>query len=382
MTVNRRQIREGLVGLLIVGGLVFGLGLILWINNFRADSSPYKFSVVFADANGMSPGVPVRLRGVNIGQVVGVTPSIEKVIVDAVVDRPDVILPRQARYTVGQRGLIGETFLEILPEPEAKTARISVEQFRSECQAKGSSNKEVVCPGETLPGETPTRVLDLVRSLNTVANRINTGVLDELETTVREIGTSAKKFGDLSGDIRTTAKEINATARSFNLAAGSASKTIDRLGAAGDAVTQVAKDTDSIVRDNRVQIARTLENLSRIAKDLSAVTPTLADPKFSQSLASLAENAAQTAVNVRRLSDGLSDPATIDALRETLDAARNTFRNAEKVSSDLNDLTGDPKFRDNLKKLVEGLGDLVATAEEQAPKVRNASHTKLPEAPR
>ncbi|WP_287128975.1 MlaD family protein [Candidatus Cyanaurora vandensis] len=364
------------MGLLIIVGIAVGVGLVLWVSNFRAGGDRYQFSVVFEDANGMSAGVPVRLRGVNIGQVIRVTPSIEKVIVEAVVDSPDVILPRQARYTVGQRGLIGETFLEILPTAEARTVQVSLQDFRTECQNQGPLSARVVCPGATLTGETPTRVLDLVRSLNTVANRINGGVLDDLQATVRAIGTTAERFGELTTDLRSTARTIDRTARDFNQVANSASRTLDQLGTAGTAVTKVSQEVNGVVRENRVRIARTLEDLSQISRDLSAVTPTLADPQFTKSLTRLAENAAESAANIRRLSDGLSDPATIDALRETLDSARSTFRNAEQISTDVDELTGDPQFRANLRRLVEGLGQLVSTAEKQAPQIRKVANDR------
>ncbi len=387
MTVVRRSVREGLVGLLLLVGVVVGVGLLLWINNFRAGNDIYKFSVVFTDANGMSAGVPVRLRGVDIGQVTRVTPSIEKVIVEAVVDQPDVILPRQARYVVGQRGLIGETFLEILPEPGVKSLPVSVQEFKKECREQQSISTQVVCPGVQLEGETPARVLDLVRSLNTLANRINSGFLDELQQTVHEIGTDARKFGDVADDVKgatrefsqtareigSTSREISQTARAFTKVASTADLTVADVGKASTNVSKAANELSGVVSENRLRLAATLENLGQISHDLSLITPSLANPDFSKSLVSLAQNAAESAANIRRLSAGLSDPATIDALRETLDSARSTFKNAEKISTDLDQLTGDPQFRANLRRLVEGLGKLVSTAEAQAPTIQQVT---------
>jgi phospholipid/cholesterol/gamma-HCH transport system substrate-binding protein len=292
------------------------------------------------------------------------------------VDTPGVILPRKARYTVGQRGLIGETYLEILPERGVKSVTSSVNEFKQECRNHGDLTNAVVCPGEVLQGETPTRVQDLIASLNTFANRINSDVLNDLQTTVREIGQAAHQFGEITKDVRTTTRDISATARAFTKVAGRADQTIDNLSKAGQNVGDAAQEITLTVRENRTRLANTLDNLSAISKDLSQLTPVLATPEFKKNLTVLAESAAESAANLRRLSAGLSDPATIDSLRETLDAARNTFRNAEKISTDVNELTGDPKFRANLKKLVEGLGQLVSTAEEKKPEVRSAIHSQ------
>ncbi|WP_218080401.1 MlaD family protein [Anthocerotibacter panamensis] len=374
MTVNRRGVREGLVGILILVGLAVGAGLILWVNNFRPGGDRYQFSVIFEDANGMSPGVPVRLRGVNIGQVTEVIPSIENVLIRAVVTQPGVILPRQARYTVGQRGLIGETFLEILPERGAKAVPVSTQEFQAQCRVGGPISTQVICPGASLRGETPTRVQDLVRSLNTFAERINGGVLNDLQSTVREIGAVARRFGEVTDDVRTTAHNIDATAKSFTKVADSANRTIDRLGTVGNSVGVAANDITAVVRENRSRLATILDSLGKVSQDLSQLTPVLAEPEFGRSLVKLAQNAEASAADLRRLTNGISDAATIDSLRETLDAARSTFRNVEKITADVDQLTGDPKFRENLKKLVDGLGQLVsATETEQVPDIRKVS---------
>jgi phospholipid/cholesterol/gamma-HCH transport system substrate-binding protein len=379
MTINRRNTREGLSGLLIVAGVAVGVGMLLWVNNFKPGGNRYNFSVEFQDANGLAAGVPVRLRGVNIGQVLKVTPSLEKVVVDAVVDNEGVILPLKARYTVGQKGLIGETYLEILPETGAKKTGDFKEAFATDCAKTAPTTSgehrslTVVCPGDLLTGETPTRVQDLITSLNIFANRINGSVLDDLQTTVKEIGVAAHKFGEIATEVKTTTRQINTTARAFTKVASSADKTLADLGKVGTNVGEAANEITATVRDNRARLASTLDNLSKISGDLSKLTPVLAKPEFANNLAALAENAAESAANLRKISGGLSDPATIDSLRETLDAARSTFRNAEKISTDLNDITGDPKFRANLKKLVEGLGQLISTSEQRLPEVRKVS---------
>ncbi|WLT37485.1 hypothetical protein NON20_16825 [Synechocystis sp. B12] len=86
------------------------------------------------------------------------------------------------------------------------------------------------------------------------------------------------------------------------------------------------------------------------------------------------ENAAVTSNNIRQISNDLNDPTLMLTLQQTLDAARLTFENAQKITSDVEQLTGDPAFRNNLRKLVDGLGQLVSSTENLQDRVYTA-HT-------
>jgi len=63
-----------------------------------------------------------------------------------------------------------------------------------------------------------------------------------------------------------------------------------------------------------------------------------------------------------------------------------TFANAQKISSDLDELTGDPKFRSNIRNLVNGLSGLVSSgsmlefaAAGKAPTINDAEKVVNPE---
>ncbi len=47
-----------------------------------------------------------------------------------------------------------------------------------------------------------------------------------------------------------------------------------------------------------------------------------------------------------------------------LDSARATFANTRKITADLDELTGDPKFRANIRNIVNGLSGLLSNAPE------------------
>jgi hypothetical protein len=81
-------------------------------------------------------------------------------------------------------------------------------------------------------------------------------------------------------------------------------------------------------------------------------------------LETLSTNAATASANLRDISTALNSPTNVLVLQQTLDSARATFENAQKITADLDELTGDPAFRNNVKQLVNGLGNLVSSTEQ------------------
>ncbi len=376
--MNRRGVREGLTGLLFLVGLaVFG-GLILWVNNFRPGESNYQFSVLFPDGNGVAVGAPVRLRGVRIGQVVSVAPSVDQVKLTVLIEK-NILIPKQSKITVSQSGLIGETFVDIVPTKGIQGSPVAFADFVEQCKKDPNAGSvELICPNSDIAqGVSPVRLAQLLESFNKLAARIDDKFIGNIDTTVKELGTAARKLGGISADARRASL-------SFEKVSTAAERNIDSLGVAGKSVEKAgrsvggAADTLKItITDNRKNLETTLSNLSVASGDLKAVLaelkPTLANGQLGKDLTRLASNAAAASENVRKITDGLSDPATIDSLRETLDAARVTFQNAEKITSDLDEVTGDPNFRKNLRKLVDGLGQLVSTTDSMRVSPRNAS---------
>ena len=66
------------------------------------------------------------------------------------------------------------------------------------------------------------------------------------------------------------------------------------------------------------------------------------------------------------------------SLQQTLDSARVTFDNAQKITSDLESLTGDPAFLNNVKDLVNGLGNLVSTTEQLEQQIQTGQTIPAP----
>lgn len=83
---GRRSIWEGGVGLFLVSGTILLALSLAWLKGFQIRSKFRKYLAVFEFPNacGMCTGTPVRIRGVNVGNVIRVNPSLKNV--EAVVE--------------------------------------------------------------------------------------------------------------------------------------------------------------------------------------------------------------------------------------------------------------------------------------------------------
>ena len=134
---------------------------------------------------------------------------------------------------------------------------------------------------------------------------------------------------------------------------------------------------NQLVRENRLEVGNTLASIQSTSTQLQALgremevtlkevnqgLSAVDSQRLAKNLETILTNTAATTDNLRQISTSLNDPTLLFSLQQTLDSARLTFSNTQKITSDIEQLTGDPVFRSNLKKLVDGLGNLVSSTE-------------------
>jgi phospholipid/cholesterol/gamma-HCH transport system substrate-binding protein len=115
-SILRENIGEALVGLLVVI-------LAIWFVMFAWDRTgggerpgSIKISVLFPNASGVNPGTDVRISGLKVGSVTGLTldPQSYQVKVSVALN-PDVKLPADSSASVTSEGLLGSTFIAFTP---------------------------------------------------------------------------------------------------------------------------------------------------------------------------------------------------------------------------------------------------------------------------
>lgn len=387
--MTSRAWREGSVGLLLLTGLALLGGLVFWLKDVRWGRQAYQIVVEFPDAKGLQEGTPVRYRGVEIGKVTGVRPTSSTVDVVVEIMKPNLQIPSEAVVEAQSSAFLGDMFLDIQPR-----ARIEERADRPLPLDKGCDATEIVCDGSRLEGRAIADMNDLVRSMDQVAQLLsNPKLVADIEKTAdnaakatagisgltRDLSTLSRsvqgEVKPLTGNLNNTLATATETLRAAQGTVANANRTLDNIGTSASEVGVTANrarvtlsQVDQVIVANKGAISQALTNVAGASGEaqmaLRELTPTFSQIRkgdLVDNLEKLSGNLRVVSANLRIASAALNDPAGMVALQQTLDAARVTFVNAQKITADLDEITGDPKVRVNLRRLINGLGNLVST---------------------
>ncbi|WP_420809905.1 MlaD family protein [Gloeothece citriformis] len=404
---------QSAVGLTILVALGLLGWLILWLSNFSFGNRSYRATFIFPNAGGMSVGTRVAYRGVRVGRIVSINPEPGGVAIGVEISPADRLIPANSSIEAVQAGLVGETSIDIIPVEGLPPEGVKADPLDPKC-----NRAIIICNGSRLQGEGKLDVNALIRSLLRIADVIDD---PEFTGTVRVI---AQRTTDALGNISSFSKEasglikdtrsnrtinrldntllsIDQAADSVNQAASQidqvtgdinqAAGSLQRLGNQASSLLEEAERQDTLknlnstlvslqgfseqirgfITVNQGNIGNTLVGLGETSQELAATLRKLGpiltqveQSKLVTNLDTISNNTAALTGNLRDISAKLNDPATIVQLQQILDAARAVFENANKITSDLDELTGNPQFRRDLRRVIEGLSNLVSSSEQ------------------
>ncbi len=353
--MQRKTLRDGALGLFIIGGIAaFGGGL-FWLRGLQLNSSKFTFAIKLPDASGLSTGSVVRFRGVQIGRVTALTAASEEVVVQVAIDNSKLVIPKNSVAETNQSGFLGNTNIDIFPPTENVSLDPSLNPLASDC-----NSQLIVCQGGEMTGIRGVSFVALLKDTNVALRKINDQeLIDNLNNTLTAAQVTARSVQKLSESATRFIGTIEGQVSKFG-------DTADAISGAATRVGNVASSAQDLIEVNREKLAQTLDGIAATSREaqslLASAKPLLGDGKLIANLQQLSENAAATSANLRRVSGELSDPSAMAAFRETLDSARATFANAKKITADLDELTGDPQLRSNIRNLINGLGGLLSDA--------------------
>jgi phospholipid/cholesterol/gamma-HCH transport system substrate-binding protein len=145
------------VGVFVFFGLIVLILFVLLIGNFRTWSLGYRINAVFNFINGVKIGAPVRVAGVDAGEVKSIkfffadnNPQAKVRVVCWV--KNDARIPRDSEIWVNTLGLLGEKYIEIMP---------------------GTDYKHLVGANQTLEGHDPIAMHEVAELAKTVVNDLD-----------------------------------------------------------------------------------------------------------------------------------------------------------------------------------------------------------------
>lgn len=318
-------------------------------------------------------------------------------------------------------GEMGVSFAELMRASTEFTETFSDPKFYNQITALTENSTNAVEGIATLA----TDLSDLSRSLKSDLTKLSESAI----VTTGTVGQAADRLTLTAGEISNLASAVNGlvennqsslvtTLDNVNLTASEMAKlattvnglvetnqsglvaTLENVNLTASEMARLAATVNTLVESNRSSLVATLDNVNQMSVDLSLATRNLVPlletanqtltnverglgsiersslltnlEAISQNAVTLSANAAEASENLRAVTGTANDPTNRLLLQQTLDSARSTFQNVQKITSDLDDLTGDPEFRDNIRRLVNGLSGLVSSTQELENQVQTA----------
>ena len=370
------SMRQSIVGLMLLVSLGFLSIIILWLRSFTFGGRSYQATIMFPNAGGMTPGTKVAYRGVKIGQVTTIKPEPEGVAIGVEITA-NRLIPFNSRIETTQAGLVGETSIDITPLQSLPPNQKIASPLDPNCQPS-----LIICNGSILQGEAILNVNTLIRSLLRISN-----IIGDPETTaaIRALVQGATRSVGEINELLKNAREsggfdnLNSTLISVDQAADEVAglltevrqkNSVDNLNATLVSIGLAAEEVKILLATNRNNLANTLNSITQTsdqirvaARSLTPIIQKVEQGKLIDNLDTISENGVKLTANLADFSANLNDPKTVMLLEETLNSARSAFDNIRKITSDVDQLTGNPQFRQDVQKLIEGLSSLISSTQ-------------------
>ena len=376
--MRSRTIREGSVGLLIIFGILLFGGIVLWIRGFAFGENSYKIVANFPDVNGIQVGDGVRYRGLQVGRVEEIQPGVNGVDVVLEIDSTDLVIPSDAVFKARSSGLIGDTFVSIVPQSPLSTEAANLNPVDSNCDPK-----QIICNNARLVGEKGITLDDILpytyrfsraygepEFVAKVDSAVGNAALaaEDIAALTKEttalVNNLQREVGNISNVTQTVTDVANNTSAELIDTAQAYQETAEQVNKLANNVERLIAQNESNLSTTLNSIGTTSDRLQTLVTKLDRTVDAADTEKLASNLDELTTNAAIASENLKNISESFGSEAGVVSLQQTLDSARVTFDNAQKITSDLESITGDPQFIENVRELVNGLSGLVSTTEQ------------------
>ena len=273
---------EVFVGLFVILGVALLAWLILHFDKFHTNpGGGYTISVEVRDATGIRAGVPVRLGGVEIGSVSS-DPELNSDSTSLSVELtifPGRRIPTGSAASVGTSGLMGDSFVRIIP-PEKPSGEFLPEGHRIQAGSASSLSDLAGSAGETLNEVTEaageiraaadkfeTLSTSLEKGFMTEENMKNVSViLAELRASSEYIHAASKQLDPLLKETGGTLNHISGTADAAKSTLARVDAGVTDFNATLKTITTVASDFDRTIKD----LSTTLISANKLIKELES----------------------------------------------------------------------------------------------------------------
>jgi phospholipid/cholesterol/gamma-HCH transport system substrate-binding protein len=236
------------VGIFMAIGLIAIALMVVYFGRFgESIHGNYRIRVEYPNASGIYKGASVLLAGAKVGSVENnpvILPDMDGVYVNLKINE-EVKIPSAAQFTIGSSGLLGDRFVQINLDKDAKSSP----PLEAEAVVKGK--------GESGIGDVTERaavllsdIQEAVGNINKIAQKLNTDVFKE--ATIANLNATLSNLKETSSSFAETSKKFDGVVKKAEGAIETGQQTfVSAKGAADElkkSIIDIRFDIRSVVR--------------------------------------------------------------------------------------------------------------------------------------
>nr|YP_010925690.1 putative mlaD [Neoporphyra dentata]WKD83922.1 putative mlaD [Neoporphyra dentata]BCA87342.1 Hypothetical protein ycf22 [Neoporphyra dentata] len=170
MKTQYRDAHKEFLGACFLGSITF-LSISVWhIINKTGKHQSYKAFIEFDSAYGIQEGTSIRLRGLPVGKVIGISQSSDSILASIEIKSSSTIIPKTSLIETNQTGLLNDTVIDIIPLNKLSSDSSSI---RKGPLSKACDNSQIICNLSYLKGERGLNYDDLIRATTRISQRFD-----------------------------------------------------------------------------------------------------------------------------------------------------------------------------------------------------------------
>lgn len=278
------------VGIIILLAVVSFILAMWFLQGYSLERNVYRISVIFDDAMGVTDGSLVKMAGVTIGEVKNIRLNgNNRAVLDLRINRIYRI-PKGSRFTMDVGLLVGEKSINIIPKRESN---------------------EMLSAGDTVLGEQPTRIEDLLPKAQKLMADLEKGI-GGLNSIVGDRD-NQERIVNILKNLEAATDSMNEAMKAIGSEKNGIHAIIANVQAASRSLKDLTAEIERMVKSGEVQgdIRGTLKSARNAAESLERMTDSMeklvTEPQFQEDIKETAAGAREAVEKAKDVLDHVDE---------------------------------------------------------------------------
>ncbi len=200
----KRSIRDAIVGLSILGGIIIFTGSSLWLRGIKIGANQWKIQANFSDASGLSELSPVTFRGILVGSISKIKVNPNNVEATIVINNSSLRLPKPVIAKVITSSLLGGD-----AQVSLRTMGNSIPQNSPMPASPKCSKSSILCEGDIIKGESLKSISTLSQELEKIIEKADKeDIVSNLVDSTKQFDQTQKNLDELVAQVKEEVRRL------------------------------------------------------------------------------------------------------------------------------------------------------------------------------